>query len=194
MLRKDLSGSKSQVVKRSAPPSHLLITHLYQRSAPELLQYIRRHVPTQEDAEDVLLEVFLAALEKSDLSTLSQKEQLAWLRRVAHNKFVDFYRRSTRQTSIPLQDLQHELYDEDEHAPELVAVGNEQHAQLRSHLALLPQIQQEVLRLRFAEDLRCPEIAKRLQKSDGAIRTMLSRILNTLRTIYTNSEEELSNG
>jgi RNA polymerase sigma factor (sigma-70 family) len=194
MLRKDLSGSKSQVVKRSTPPSHLLITHLYQRSAPELLQYIRRHVPTQEDAEDVLLEVFLAALEKSDLSTLSQQEQLAWLRRVAHNKFVDFYRRSTRQTSIPLQDLQHELYDEDEHAPELVAVGSEQHAQLRSHLALLPQIQQEVLRLRFAEDLRCPEIAKRLQKSDGAIRIMLSRILNVLRTIYANSEEELSNG
>jgi RNA polymerase sigma factor (sigma-70 family) len=194
MLRKDLSGSKSQVVKRSAPPSHLLITHLYQRSAPELLQYIRRHVPTQEDAEDVLLEVFLAALEKSDLSTLSQKEQLAWLRRVAHNKFVDFYRRSTRQTSIPLQDLQHELYDEDEHAPELVAVGSEQHAQLRSHLALLPQIQQEVLRLRFAEDLRSPEIAKRLQKSDGAIRIMLSRILNNLRTIYANSEEKLSNG
>ena len=76
----------------------------------------------------------------------------------------------------------------------LVAVGSEQHAQLRSHLALLPQIQQEVLRLRFAEDLRCSEIAKRLQKSDGAIRIMLSRVLNVLRTIYANSEEGLSNG
>ena len=181
------------MIKQSTPPSHSLIACLYQRSAPEILQYIRRHVPTQEDAEDILLEVFTAALEKPDLSTMSQQEQLAWLRRVAHNKFVDFYRRSARQTSIPLQDLQHELYDEDEHAPELVAVGSERQAQLRSHLALLPQIQQEVLRLRFAEDLRCPEIAKRLQKSDGAIRTMLSRILNVLRTIYANSEEE-SNG
>ena len=118
MLRKGLSGSRRQVVKQSTPPSHSFIARLYQRSAPELLQYIRRHVPTQEDAEDVLLEVFTAALEKPDLSTMSQQEQLAWLRRVAHNKFVDFYRRSTRQTSIPLQDLQHELYDEDEHTPE----------------------------------------------------------------------------
>jgi RNA polymerase sigma factor (sigma-70 family) len=182
------------VIKQSTPSSPSPIAALYQRSAPELLQYIRRHVPTQEDAEDILLEVFVAALEKQDLSTLSQQDQLAWLRRVAHNKFVDFYRRSTRQTSLPLQDLQHELYDEDEHAPELVALGSERHAQLRSHLALLPQIQQEVLRLRFAEDLRCPEIAKRLQKSDGAIRTMLSRVLNVLRTIYANGEEELSNG
>jgi RNA polymerase sigma-70 factor (ECF subfamily) len=181
------------LIKQSTPPSHSLIAHLYQSSAPELLQYIRRHVSTQEDAEDILLEVFLAALQKPDLSTMSQQDQLAWLRCVAHNKFVDFYRRSARQTSIPLQDLQHELYDEDEHAPELVAVESERHAQLRSHLALLPQIQQEILRLRFAEDLRCPEIAKRLQKSDGAIRTMLSRVLNVLRTIYANSEEE-SNG
>ncbi len=113
MLGKGLSGSRRQLIKQSTPSSHSLIAHLYQRSAPELLQYIRRHVPTQEDAEDVLLEVFIAALEKPDLSTMSQQEQLAWLRRVAHNKFVDFYRRSTRQTSIPLQDLQHELYDED---------------------------------------------------------------------------------
>jgi len=42
--------------------------------------------------------------------------------------------------------------------------------------------------------LRCPEIARRLDKSDGAIRTMLSRILNLLRNIYTNSEKETSNG
>jgi len=42
--------------------------------------------------------------------------------------------------------------------------------------------------------LRCPEIARRLDKSDGAIRTMLSRILNLLRNIYTNSEKEASNG
>jgi RNA polymerase sigma-70 factor (ECF subfamily) len=195
MLGKGLSGNRRQLIKQSTPPSHSLIAHLYQRSAPELLQYIRCHVPTQEDAEDVLLEVFLAALEKPDLSTLSRQKQLAWLRGVAHNKFVDFYRRSARQTSIPLQDLQHELYDEDEHdAPELVALGSERRAQLRSHLALLPQIQQEVLRLRFAEGLHCPEIAKRLQKSDGAIRTMLSRVLNVLRTIYANSEEGLSNG
>ena len=182
------------MVKQSTPPSHSFIAYLYQRFALELLLYIRCHIPMQEDAEDVLLDVFLAALEKPDLSTMSQQEQLAWLRRVAHNKFVDFYRRSTRQMSIPLQDLQHELYDEDEHTPELVVVGSERHAQLRSHLALLPPIQQEVLHLRFAEDLRCSEIAKRLQKSDGAIRTMLSRILNVLRTIYANSEEGLSNG
>ena len=182
------------MVKGSATLGQSHIANLYQRYAPELLQYIRRHVPSQEDAEDVLLEVFIAALEKPDLSAMSEQEQLAWLRRVAHNKFVDFHRRSTRRPSIPLQDVQYELYDEDDRAPEAVALGHEQHTLLRTHLASLSQIQQEILRLRFAEDLHCPEIARRLDKSDGAIRTMLSRVLHLLRNIYTNSEEEISNG
>jgi RNA polymerase sigma factor (sigma-70 family) len=182
------------LLKGSATLDHTHIASLYQRYAPELLQYIRRHVLSQEDAEDVLLEVFIAALEKSDLSKMSEQEQLAWLRRVAHNKFVDLHRRSIRRPSIPLDDMQYELYDEDSSAPEIVALDDEEHALLRSHLASLSQIQQEVLRLRFAEDLRCPEIAKRLNKSDGAIRTMLSRILSLLRNIYTNSEEEIFNG
>jgi RNA polymerase sigma-70 factor (ECF subfamily) len=100
-----------------------------------------------------------------------------------------------RRSSIPLEDVQQQLYDEHIlHTPELVALEHEEHALLRTQLAALPQIQQEVLRLRFAEDLRCPEIARRLNKSDGAVRTMLSRILHLLRNIYTNSEEELFNG
>ena len=170
------------------------IASLYQCYAPGLLQYIRRHVPSQEDAEDVLLEVFIAALEKPDLRTMREQEQLAWLRRVAHNKFVDLHRRNIRRSSVPLQDMQYELYDEEHHAPEFVAQSHEQHALLRSHLASLSHTQQEVLRLRFSEDLHCSEIAKRLNKSDGAIRTMLSRILNLLRHAYANSEEEITNG
>jgi RNA polymerase sigma factor (sigma-70 family) len=183
-----------QLLKGSATLGHSHIASLYQSYASELLLHIRRHVPSQEDAEDVLLETFIAALENPRLREMGEQEQLAWLRRVAHNKCVDFHRRSTRRPSIPLEDVQQQLYDEDDRAPEVVVLDQEEHALLRTQLASLPQIQQEVLRLRFAEDLRCPEIARRLNKSDGAVRTMLSRILHLLRNIYTNSEEELFNG
>jgi RNA polymerase sigma factor (sigma-70 family) len=173
---------------------HTQIAGLYQRYAPEFLLYIRCHVPSQEDAEDVLLEVFIAALENPSFSEMSEQEQLAWLQRVARNKYVDFHRRSTRRPSIPLEDVQQQLYDEDDLAPELIALKHEEHALLHTYLASLPETQQEVLHLRSAEDLRCPEIARRLDKSDGAIRTTLSRILNLLRNIYINSEKETSNG
>jgi RNA polymerase sigma factor (sigma-70 family) len=180
------------VANHSTTPSHSLIGDLYQRHAPRLLLYVYRHVPSLEDAEDLLLEVFIAALENPHLNKLSEQEQLAWLWRVAHNKFVDFYRRSTRRPSLSLENMQQELYDEKDCTPEAIALKSEEHTSLRLQLASLSAIQQQVLHLRFAENLHCPEIAKRLNKSDGAIRTMLSRILHLLRNTYTNKEEERS--
>src|SRR5712671_1872271 len=53
---------------------------LYQRYAPAILTYIRRHISSPEDAEDLLVEVFLAALERNNLLCLNEGEQLAWLR------------------------------------------------------------------------------------------------------------------
>jgi len=186
-----------QLLKRSATSATRGYSHiagLYQRSAPELLLYIRRYILSQENAEDVLLEVFIAALENPRLSNMSEQEQLAWLRHVVHQKCIDFHRCSTQRSSIPREDMQQQLRDEDDLVAKFVVLDHKEHALLRTQLASLPQIQQQVLHLRFAEDLRCPEIAKRLNKSDRAIRTMLSRVLHLLRNIYANSEEETSNG
>lgn len=169
---------------------HSPIADLYQRHGPTLLKYIRRHVQVQEDAEDMLLEVFIAALESGTLWTLDHGEQLAWLRRVAHNKFVDHHRRVYRCPSVPLEETSETLYDDDAFAPEQVTLRREAHAQLRRHLASLPALQQEVLRLRFANGLRCAEIARQLNKNEGAVRTLLSRALNLLRRIYEKSREE----
>ena len=60
----------------------------------------------------------------------------------------------------------------------------EEYAQLRAKIAQLPELQREVLRLRFANDLHCAEIASVLQKSEGAIRMVLSRTMKLLRAVY----------
>src|SRR5260370_34849449 len=67
---------------------------LYQRHAPSILTYIRRHISSPEDAEDLLVEVFLAALEHNNMLCLNEGEQLAWFRRVAHNNLIHSYRRA----------------------------------------------------------------------------------------------------
>jgi len=51
-----------------------------------------------------------------------------------------------------------------------------------------------VLRLRFGDGLRTKEIALKLHKSDGAIRSLLLRSLNLLRNLYTSHEEKRVNG
>ncbi|HLG61049.1 MAG TPA: RNA polymerase sigma factor [Ktedonosporobacter sp.] len=160
------------------------LADLYQRHVYTLLSFIRRYVSTREDAEDVLLEVFLAAMERNALIGLSEGEQLAWLRRVAHNKCVDTYRRSVRRPAIPLDSALDMLYGPEEQTPEQVALRSEEYALLRDYLMHLPEQQQAVLRLRFADDLRSSEIARRLNKSEGSVRMLLSRALNHLRKVY----------
>ena len=159
-----------------------LCAHLYRCYAPGILAYLRRHVPTQEDAEDLLLEVFLAALEyEPRLAALTEDEHRAWLATVARNKMIDHRRWTGRRRFLPLEKAKGTLADE---MPEEVVVRDEEQERLRSYLQRLSATQQEVLQLRFTCGLHCAEIASALHKREGAIRTMLSRSLNTLRGFY----------
>lgn len=161
------------------------VARLYERHAPALFAYLRQKTAAREDAEDILAQVFVAAIEQGEIDGLDERAQAAWLWKVARNKLVDAYRRSRLRQGMDLNQFTDLLYDEDErHAPEQVSLKHEEYAHLYAHIAKLPPIQQETLRLRFANDLRCSEIAEVLGKREGTVRVMLSRTLNFLRGIY----------
>ena len=58
----------------------------YDRFAGIIFQYLLQQVPNVQDAEDLLLEVFVAALQDKSLINLPAGRQVAWLKRVARNK------------------------------------------------------------------------------------------------------------
>jgi len=175
------STTRARYAEREKTPLGIL----YQRYHATILAYIRRQVAQVEDAEDVLLEVFVAALENDALTHLDVGQKLAWLRRVAHNKCIDLYRRKSHNTDVSLEKVAEIVSVDETLAPDQLAVRNEEHTLLRQQIAHLPELQQEILRLRFANGLRSAEIARLLNKSDGAIRMLLSRSLNLLRSLYT---------
>ena len=158
---------------------------VYQRYAPAIFAYAYRQIGAREDAEDLLLEVFLASLENEKFWSFSDDEQRAWLWRLARNKVADHFRRFTRQPSVPLKQVTENIYANDDLAPEQVTLKREEYANLHSLLQGLSEQQQEILLLRFGHGLRCTEIAPVLNKSEGAVRMLLSRTLRLLRTIYT---------
>lgn len=160
------------------------IARLYQQHALSLMTYVRRHIPSREDAEDIVLEVFLAALKNLELSRLGEEKQIAWLQRVAYYKIVDYHRRAGHWPTVSLEEATEVLLTDAEQSPDQLAVRNEEEAILRQQLSQLPEHYQTILQLRFANGMRCTEIASHLHKSEGAIRMLLSRALNTLREIY----------
>ncbi len=157
---------------------------LYDRYAHVIFAYVQLHTPSREDAEDLTLEVFMAALEHDNLSGLPESEQLAWLRRVAHNKLVDSYRHASRHPFITLEHVEEALSNDESQAPEQVALRREEYERLYKAIRSLSTVQQQVLRLRYGDGLRFAEIAVLLNKREEAVRKLLSRTLSALRTIY----------
>lgn len=160
------------------------LTAVYQRYAPPLFAYLHRHAYSLEDTEDLLLEVFLAALERPGFERLGAKEQEAWLWCVARNKMTDLHRKRARRQGIPLELVPEDVYEQDTETPETLLLRQEEYTRLQASIQRLPAPQQEIVRLRFAHGLRGAEIATILQKSEGAVRTTLSRALKLLRKIY----------
>lgn len=93
---------------------------LYDRYGALILAYLRRHTASLEDAEDVLLDIFVAALEQDQLAAVPEEARVRWLQRVARNKVVDHYRWSARALAVPLEQETESLAMETALTPEQV--------------------------------------------------------------------------
>lgn len=159
-------------------------TTLYERYGASIFAYVRLHALSREDAEDLTVEVFTAALERANLSRLSDKEQLTWLRKVAHNKLVDTYRHAYRHPSVALEKVAETMYEDERLSPEYLTLRREEYRHLHHIISTLPALQQQILQLRYGHGLRFADIAILLNKREEAVRKLLSRTLSYLRTIY----------
>lgn len=166
-----------------------IIQNLYEHYATALFAYLRLYCSSREDAEDLLLETFLQAFESSSFLALSPEKQRSWLYSVAHHKVVDRFRQRARRVHIGLDLITEAIFIDDEHTPESLTLKREEYQQLLAAVQLLSVEQQEVLRLRFANGLRCTEIALLLDKKEGTVRSLLSRTINLLRATYRHLEE-----
>ena len=157
---------------------------LYERHARPILAYLRLHAPTGEDAEDMLQEVFLAILGHQHLLELPERQQLAWLVRVAQHKLVDHCRRVQRRPVLPLEPIADAVEEEEALAPEQKILGLEAQHELWEAVRQLSLVQQQVVYLHFVGNLHAQQIATLLGKREDAVRKVLSRALIQLRGVY----------
>lgn len=170
--------------QESTTGSGQAVEELFEQHSEKLFAYLRQHTQSREDAEDILVETFMAALAETKFAHLSESVQVAWLWRVARNKVADAFRKATLRRSVPLEQADETPCEEEARDPEQVALRQDEEREVHDLLHTLPELQQEVLRLRFGYDLHCGEIAAILGKREDAVRAMLSHTMNTLRQLY----------
>jgi RNA polymerase sigma-70 factor, ECF subfamily len=128
-------------------------------SQSRLYSYLLYNVPTSEDAQDLLSEIFMAALRS--ISTLDDSLALTkWLYAIARRKVADFWRQA--QPTSELSDS-------------LEATSNNVSLEFREALAMLPEQTRQALLLRYREGLSVDEVARIMGRTYKATESLLSR-------------------
>ncbi|MCL5411331.1 MAG: sigma-70 family RNA polymerase sigma factor [Patescibacteria group bacterium] len=148
--------------------------YLYQRYYAPVFRYVYFRIRRKEDAEDLTETVFLRTYQSIEKFNYIGQEFLAYLFIVARNLVIDFWR---RKKELPLDDqiLSKEDYPEDE------LERDEKSRIIHQAIQGLNTMQQEVVILKFIEELPNNEIAKMLGRSEEAIRQIQCRALKALR-------------
>ncbi len=161
---------------------------IFDRYYPRLYGFVSRRVHDPCVAEDLTNEAFERAVRSIHHFRSTDIQSLGgWLKRIAQNLIYDYYRdQAHRQWVDPLEDHPEEsvfiwIADEGEHDPSYYLLAEESYRYLYEALRHLTTEQQNVILLRFIDQLRISEVAKRMRKSEGAIKALQFRALAALR-------------
>ena len=148
---------------------------LYERHLTGVFRYVRRHVPTTQHAEDVVSEVFVAAL--SGLREFRRRPQTfrAWIFGIARHKVADLYRSRTM-----IEYLQVDIADGTDLEGETILL--EELSALRGLLLELSAKEREILLLHHRDGLSWKEVGQVIGKREGAVRVVAHRTIKKIRT------------
>ena len=144
---------------------------LYEENFERVYAFIASRVRNREEAEDITAEVFQQALTNLHRFEYRGAPFLSWLLRIAVNAMTDRWRVSGREQVIAPDELD-----------VLSAEANaERRAILLNLVNKLPDDQRWVVLQRFVEQRSIAEIARELGRSEGAVKQLQFRAIQSLR-------------
>jgi len=157
---------------------------LYENNFNRVYAFVARRVNDREEAQDVTAEVFHQALKNLGRFQWRGVPFAAWLLRIAANALADRWQRAARGVEVPAEGVLEDRAEPASDAPEI-----ERHAMLFQLVERLPEDQRLVIVRRFVDQKSVREIARELGRSEGAVKQLQFRALETLRGQVRNSHE-----
>jgi RNA polymerase sigma-70 factor (ECF subfamily) len=148
---------------------------LFEQFAPMVHGILLARVP-QGEADDLVQEVFLAALER--IATLRDGDKFGgWLAMIARNRVIDRMRHRPNLVALPSDLATHDP-------------RRSEAAQVLEVIRSLPEAYSETLILRLVEGMTGPEIAERVGLTPDSVRVNLHRGMALLRERLGSEEKE----
>ena len=155
---------------------------LYTRCAERVFRYVAYRVRTQAEAEDLTAQVFLNAWKAIGRYKPQEAPFLAWLYTIAHNQVINYAKSKAQNTAFTPLDSARELVDNSRYnSPDERTDKLAEYEELRQAVLNLPTDQQQVIFLRYVEELGHAEIGQMMGKPEVTIRGILFRAHEALR-------------
>jgi RNA polymerase sigma-70 factor (ECF subfamily) len=154
-------------------------TELYRSHLRDVYSYAYYRVGDHHDAEDLTEQTFLQAYRHFERAQRESdgRPLRPWLIRIAHNLAANYYRDRSRKPQTHLEDAAiisapHDTADLVEGRQELEAV--------LAGVSMLPDDRREALIMRFALGMDNREIARALDRTEGATKVLIHRAIKQL--------------
>lgn len=135
---------------------------LYRRYGQKVFSYLLNKLKNHADAEDILQKIFIKVHESKHLYNEKYKFE-QWIFVISRSAAMDHFRSTSRQQKNVKTFEVNELVENN--FPELY----------------LDKDQQELLELKYIDELSYKELSQILNKSEASLRKMVSRITSNLR-------------
>jgi RNA polymerase sigma-70 factor (ECF subfamily) len=153
---------------------------LYDRHYDAVYRYCYYRVGDVNLAQDLTGEVFVRMVDKLDTFKVRGRPLLAWLYTIARNLVNDAHRHGRQATHLPLNEAT--MLSGDDEVD--LTRGVEQRLEadcLAAALKHLTEDQRQVILLKFMEGLNNAQVARLLNKTEGAVKSLQHRALGSLR-------------
>ncbi len=155
---------------------------LYQNYAPTIYRYIAYRVNPASEAEDLTAQVFLSAWRAIERYQQQTTPFIAWLYTIAHNQVINFGKSKSQTMNMAPIDEAYDLTDTNRHnSPDFQLDKQAEYEELRQAVIKLPDDQQQVIYLRYVEEMGHAEIGRIMAKSEVTVRGILFRAHEALR-------------
>ena len=160
---------------------------LYDHYVKKIYRFIFLKVSSRQEAEDLTHEVFLSAWQKLPNFKIKGFPFSSWLYRIARNRVIDHYRTSKKHIDLDaLGDTleKHFLQDSENHFDRIdIDIDIKK---IKKAISQLNENQQEIIQMRFIEDLSPKEISQILIRKEGTIRIIQHRAIEKIKKILDN--------
>lgn len=166
---------------------------VYNYLLPRIHGYLLRRTGSRETAEDLSSKTFLKVVENLCSFSGNGKAFTAWVYRIANNCLIDYYRSTSSQTKIFFysnEDLSRLETPSDDDTKQLLQ-EREAKEQIVKMLNLLDPAEQEILSLKFLEELSHEELAEILRLKKNAVAVKLHRAMEKLKKIAIKSNYDV---